>query len=72
MSDEMSETLERSRNVVGHAERESTSRPVVIDGEAEILVALPVDGELIELRQGGDEILHIVLVRVLDPEIVHD
>lgn len=44
----------------------------MLDGEAEILVACPVDGDLVKLLQCCDEIVDVFASCVLDSEVINN
>ncbi len=64
------ETLEGFFDVAGHGDVESACRIVPVEGEAEILGAGPVCGDLVETVEGVDEVLSVAGVDVFYAEVV--
>ncbi len=66
------ETLEERINVTGVGDGEGALGEVVADGGAEEFVGDRVDLDMVEGRQGRDEIVEVGEIGVLDTEIVND
>ena len=68
----MLESLECSGDVAGHTDVNMVVEVIPVNGEANVEVACPVNGDLVFELEDGDEMLSVFASFVFDAEVIDD